>query len=148
MRGEIVLHPFNGDLDPAQLPVPLRVRVGEREMTLLQARGAGDRWLVRLDGVADRDAAAALTNSDLALPRSVLPPLAPGELYVGDLVGCEVRDVDGRVRGVVRGTFWNGAHDVLTVVDEAGTELLVPATPEFLRAFDAGARVVVVDPHE
>ena len=32
-----------------------------------------------------------------------LPPLAPGEFYVEDVVGCAVEDEDGRPLGVVRG---------------------------------------------
>jgi 16S rRNA processing protein RimM len=144
-----VLHPFNaGGVDPGDLSLPLDVQVGERGMKLVAVRPTNDAWLVRLEGVDDRDAAAALTNADLALTREALPAPEDGEFYVEDLVGCEVRDVDGRRRGVVRATFWNGAQDVLSVVDDAGVELLVPAVPEFLRAFDAEARTITVDPHE
>jgi 16S rRNA processing protein RimM len=149
VRGELALHAFNaGDLDLSSLPLPLDVRVGDRAMTLVAARPTSDRWIVCLDGIDDRDAAAALTNADLSLPRAALPALTPDELYVEDLVGCEVRDGLGRRRGVVRGTFWNGAHDVLTVVDDAGAELLVPAVREFLRSFDPVGRTLVIDPHE
>jgi 16S rRNA processing protein RimM len=149
VRGELVLHPFNaGGVDLRELSLPLTVRVGDREMSLVAARPTADAWLVRLEGVDDRDAAAALTNVDLTLARAALPEPDDGEVYVEDLVGCEVRDVEGRRRGVVRATFWNGAQDVLSIVDDAGVELLVPAVPEFLRELDLEARTVIVDPHE
>jgi ribosomal 30S subunit maturation factor RimM len=48
----------------------------------------------------------------------------------------------------VRATFWNGAQDVLSVADEAGAELLVPAVSDFLREVDLAARRLVVDTHE
>jgi len=138
VRGELVLHPFNaGGVDLRELSLPLTVRVGDREMSLVAARPTADAWLVRLEGVDDRDAAAALTNVDLTLARAALPEPDDGEVYVEDLVGCEVRD-----------TFWNGAQDVLSIVDDAGVELLVPAVPEFLRELDLEARTVIVDPHE
>jgi 16S rRNA processing protein RimM len=74
-----------------------------------------------------------------------LPPLAPGEFYVADLIGCQVRDVGGRDRGVVKQAFWNGSQDVLEIRDAAGNELLVPAAGEFLRSVDLSARLVVIE---
>ena len=152
VRGELSLRPFNADSDGlGDTPLPaqvLLVRAEERRpMTLTAARPAGDGWLVCLEGVEDRDQAAALTNAELWLPRAALPGLDEDEFYVEDLVGCTVVDLDGRVRGTVRASFWNGAHDVLTVDGEAG-ELLVPAVPEFIRDVDLEARRLVVDPHE
>ncbi len=152
VRGEIALRPFNADgegLGEQALPAPVElVRAQERrEMTLIAVRPANEVLLVRLEGVETREQAAALTNFEVWLPRSALPPLASDEFYVEDLVGCEVVDVAGKVRGTIKSTFWNGAQDVLTLEGPEG-ELLVPAVPEFIHSVDLEARRVIVDMHD
>jgi 16S rRNA processing protein RimM len=154
VRGELILRPFNPggtDLRRLSLPVEVELVMVDRRQTatLVAARPFGDgEALVRLAGVDDRDAAAALTNAELLLPRAALPALAPDEMYIADLLGCEVRDGQGRLRGRVVSTFWNGSHDVLSIVGEEGAELLIPVVPGFIQAVDLAARTLVIDDHE
>jgi 16S rRNA processing protein RimM len=152
VRGELTLRLFNaGDqrLDVAELPLKVfLVRGAERrELTVVAVRPANDALLVRIEGVDSREQAAALTNAEIWLPRAALAELEDDEFYVEDLVGCTVIDTAGRERGTVRGTYWNGAQDVLQLEGAEG-ELLVPAVPEFIREVDLDARRVVVDMHE
>lgn len=152
VRGEIALRPFNAEgegLFGQALPAPVQLVRDQdrRQMTLVSARPANDVLLVRLEGVETREQAAALTNFELWLPRASLPQLAPDEFYVEDLIGCAVVDLDGRERGTVKASFWNGAQDVLTIEGPDG-EVMVPAVAEFLREVDLDARRVVVDLHE
>jgi 16S rRNA processing protein RimM len=152
VRGEIALRPFNSGgtgLEGTELPAPVQLvrDKDRREMTMVSARLANDLYLVRLEGIETRDQAAVLTNFELWLPRAALPPLDPDEFYVEDLIGCTVVDLEGRARGTVRASFWNGAQDVLTVEGPDG-EVLVPAVAEFLREVDLDARRLVVDLHE
>jgi 16S rRNA processing protein RimM len=156
VRGEIVFHPHNPHGTRLEsLAFPFAATLGpppgatgaSRTVRILGARRFDEGALVRLEGIADRDVAAALTNCELFVPRAVLPALQAGELYVADLVGCQVIDQTGRDRGRVVGAYWNGQHDVLTV--RAGDdELLVPAVPDFLREVDLAQRRVVIDDHE
>ena len=151
LSGEMTLRPFNDDAaELADAPLVVRLRQGSatRDITVTAWRPAGDALLVRLEGVESRELAAALTNAEIWVPRASLPPLGEGEIYIEDMVGCEVVDGEGRVRGTVRGTFWNGAHEVLTVEGPDGAEWLVPAVPDFIRAVDSSGRRLVVDPHE
>ena len=153
LSGELPLRAFNGDGgDLAAVALPLAVQLvqrgARRETRVVEIRPAGQGLLVRLDGVVSREEAAALTNAELWIPRDCLPAPGEDEVYVEDLIGCEVVDVEGRPRGTVRASFWNGAQDVLTVEGPAGEELLLPAVPEFLVEVDLAARRVVVDPHE
>jgi 16S rRNA processing protein RimM len=153
LGGEIALRPFNADgEDLARASLPLRVRLvqgpSSRDLTVVKIRPAAGNLLVRLEGIESREQAAALTNGELWVPRDCLPAPAGDEFYVEDLIGCEVVDLAGQVRGTVRSAFWNGAQDVLTVWSEGGGELLVPVVAEFVRAVDLEARRLVVDPHE
>jgi 16S rRNA processing protein RimM len=107
---------------------------------VVSMRPVNDGYLTHLAGVDDREAAAALTLGEVRVPRAVLPPLAPGEYFVEDVVGCAVEGEDGRPLGTVSGTMWNGAHDVATVEDADGRERMIPLVPDFVLNVDAPAR--------
>ncbi len=153
VRGELVFRAFNPDgvqLPELELPLVVELRRGNerRASTVASARPFQDGALVRMEGIADRDAAAGLTGFEVSVARAELPPLEEGEHYVDDLVGCAVFDLAGQSRGRVAALFWNGGHDVLSVLDDAGKELLIPAVPEFLTSVDLVGRRIVIDPHE
>jgi 16S rRNA processing protein RimM len=152
VRGEIALRPFNAEgegLDQEALPTAVELvrKEDRRAATLVAVRPANDVLLVRLEGVETRDQAAALTNFEVWLPRSALPALDEDEFFVEDLIGCQVVDVEGRLRGTIKSSFWNGAQDVLAL-DGPDGELLVPVVAEFIRSVDLEARRVIVDMHE
>ncbi len=142
----MALRPFHHG--GADLKAPLTVSVAGQPMTIVSLRRMAQDFLVRFDGIQDRDQAAALTNREVAVERDLLPQLDDEEVYVDDLLGCAVEDPRGHVLGVVKATFWNGAQDVLSVVDEAGNERLFPAVPDFIVDIDLQAKRLVVDPHE
>jgi len=119
-------------------------QAGWQRRRLVGCRPVNDGYLVRLEGVADREAAAALTLSEVRAPRAALPPLGPGEFYVEDVPGCAVEDEAGRPLGTVQGTFWSGAHDIATVVAADGVERLIPLVPAHVVAVDVPGRKMQV----
>lgn len=92
--------------------------------------------LVSFAGVADRDAAEALRGVVL----KAAPLDDPDELWVHELVGREVVEVDGTSRGRVVALEVNPASDLLVL--DGGS--LVPLT----FVVDAGAERLVIDPPE
>jgi 16S rRNA processing protein RimM len=111
---------------------------------LVSLRPAEGGALARLAGVDTREAAAALGLAEVRARRAALPPLGPGEFYVGDVVGCEVVHESGRALGVVASTFWNGAQDVMVVSGPGGGDELIPLLPQFVVTMDAPGRKIVV----
>lgn len=51
-----------------------------------------DHWLMTLEGLDNREAAALLTNYHLFVDRDELTPCAEGEIYLADIIGFEVLD--------------------------------------------------------
>lgn len=96
------------------------------------------RHRVKLAGVDDRDAAAALTG--VPVYAAPLDAVDDDVVWVHEVVGAEVVDVAGRRLGRVEAVQANPAHDLL-VLDGGG---LVPMV--FVVAQEAGR--VVVDPPE
>lgn len=150
-RGDVMLRPFN-PVASALLGARRLIlcgREGRRVVEVLGLRPAATELIAQFAGVTTRDAAASLTGSEVRRPRVELPPLGPDEFYVEDLPGCAVVDARGALRGTVRGTFWNGAHDVMTVVGLPGAggapdETLLPVVPACIRRVDAPARRIEV----
>jgi 16S rRNA processing protein RimM len=146
VSGEVWLRPHN---------VHARSFVGLREIVVVKdgvatpyavvaLREAEGGALARLEGVGTREAAAALTRGEVRARRAALPPLAAGEFYVEDVVGCEVVHESGRALGVASATFWNGAQDVMIVASPDGAEELIPLLPQFVVTMDAPGRKIVV----
>ena len=113
------------------------VVVGGRTARVERRAGSAERPLLRLSGVADRQAAAALRGEAL-LVSLAQAPLEPGEWLVEDLVGCRVEGL-GDVRGVLLGP----SCDVLEVGPD---RVLVPLVSDAVRRIDPQARVIEVDP--
>jgi 16S rRNA processing protein RimM len=110
------------------------------------ARGrAGAKGLVATNtGLEGRDAAEAMRGTEILVPRSVLPPPAPGEYYWVDLEGLRVRNLEGVDFGVVSHLFSTGANDVL--VARGDRERMVPfVEPDYIRSVDFDAGLVTVD---
>lgn len=126
---------FHVDGADDELPEGAEVFVGGRAAVVERRAGTAERPLVRLSGVGDRDAAAALRGEALLVAAD--GPAAEGEYDAAELVGCEVAGV-GEVRRVVNGP----SCDVLEVGPE-GT--LVPFVSDAIRRVDTQARVIEVD---
>lgn len=152
-KGEILLQPYGGArARPADWRLPPRLCVtgpdGETEMTVASVRGVREGYLVRFDGIGDRDAAALLSGRQVRLPRQSLAKLGAEEFFVEEIIGCEVFRDGGTRLGRVVGTYWNGAQDIMVVTAEDGAEHLLPVLAEYVLCFDRENRLLVVDPHD
>ncbi len=118
---------------------------GERRR-ILASRQTPKGFLVDLEGIGDRDLAASLRGSELALDRDELDAPDEEEFYVGDLVGLEVYAEAGTRVGRVADVLETPAHEILLIRDdeEEPAEHYVPFTHEHVPTLDPeGGRVVV-----
>jgi len=110
---------------------------------LTDARPHGGRWLVTLEGVADRTAAERLRGGDLAVPRSELPHMDEGGYLLRDLVGAALVE-GGETLGTVRDVYDLPAGPMLSV-DVEGRERLVPFDAGFVVSLDLEAGAIHVE---
>jgi 16S rRNA processing protein RimM len=115
------------------------------------SRAYADKLVLKLRGVDDASAAAALAGQSVRVDRGDAPPLPEGRYFAEVLVGLEVRDERGRVLGVVADVLSTRGNDLLRVVrdapDEAGAderELLIPMAGEIVRRVDEARGVIEV----
>lgn len=101
---------------------------------------------LQLEGIASREAAAAVHGRLVTAPRALLPALPEGEFYWYELIGCRVESESGEQAGTVREIWETGAHDVLLVEDEQGIRRLVPTAAALMKEVDLEAgRIVIAD---
>lgn len=98
---------------------------GTLTATALRDDGKGGA-IARFAEVTDRNAAERLRGTVLTVPRSMLPPLAPGEYYHADLVGLAAHDPAGAVLGICVAVENFGAGDVLEIERSDGKRFMVP----------------------
>ncbi|HYQ73214.1 MAG TPA: ribosome maturation factor RimM [Gammaproteobacteria bacterium] len=115
-----------------------------REVRVLDGREHGKGLVVQLEGIGDRDAAAAMSGTDVGVYRSQLPPPDADEYYWSDLTGLQVFTTEDRLLGVVDHLIATGANDVLVIRGER--EYLVPfVRGQVIKSIDLAAGVMRVD---
>jgi 16S rRNA processing protein RimM len=134
VKGEVVVI-FDTDRPERTTPGAV-LQAGERTLVVASARPHQGRWLVRFEGITDRDAGEELRGATLV--GEPLDDPGEGRIWVHELVGDEVRDVRGNTLGRVAEVEANPAHDLLVLDD--GT--LVP----YVFVVDRHPGVLLVDP--
>lgn len=125
---------------PALLALGGEVRVGGHERRIERRSGTDERPILRLSGVAGREAVVGLRGEDLLVKRTAAPPLGADEFWAEDLEGLQVVTVDGRALGAVGALRALPSCEVLEV-----GELLVPLVSDAVRSIDLEAGRIVVD---
>ena len=116
-------------------------------LTVTEGHPQADRWVVGFENVTTVEEAEALRGTELRIPEEARMPLGPGEYYLYDLVGCEVRTAAGVEVGRVQSVY-TGAGGALLGVDRDGAEVLVPLVKTMCPEIDVAARRIVIDPPE
>lgn len=142
IRGEVVI--VTHDPDSEVLGSAGEIYVGGVVRKVTGARDTHRGWLVALDGLATRTDAERLKGQPVEVDRATLD-LAPDDILLGDLVGCEVRRVDGTPWGKVTAVE-AGTHQDLLVIADGAVERLLPLVDAFVTSIDLEAAVITVDP--
>lgn len=119
--------------DPDRLAPGARVYASREPATVVAAKRAGGRLVVRLDRPVERGVA-------IELPADELPALPDGEFYAFELFGASVVDVEGRPAGHVAEVVPGVANDVL----ELDSGLALPLVEDCVREVDLERGRIVV----
>ncbi|MGD9704011.1 MAG: ribosome maturation factor RimM [Acidimicrobiia bacterium] len=118
VRGEVYVDLSTDRVE--RLAVGSRLVARHQTLEVLASRPSNGRWLVTFDGVTDRTHAERLTGVLLF----AAPIHDPDALWVHELIGSSVVEVDGTDRGRCVSVLANPAHDLL----ELDSGALVPVT--------------------
>ena len=115
-----------------------------KALNIAEGRRQGKSVVARLEGLDDRDDAAALVGAEIGVLRSELPEPETGKYYWTDLEGLTVINRDGTELGIVSYMLETGAHDVMVIGGEQ--EVLVPfVMNEVVLSVDLEKQQIIVD---
>lgn len=136
VRGEVTVEPRTDEPD-VRFAAGHRLYEADRSWEIVASRWHAGRLLLRLEGVADRDAAEALRGTVVrARVDADAEPAAEDEFYDRHLIGLDVR-VDGASVGRVSSVV-HGAQDLLEVKTGHGKRL-VPFVAALVPVVDRAA---------
>lgn len=150
LKGECAVFPLSSDPDvvlAAGRSIRLVNLAGEEvagPLTILRSRAYHRQWLVTFEGHEDRDAVERWGGLFLAVPQSEVTPPDEGEVWLHELAGFAVQDVQGAALGLVTNALELPAG-VMLEVQGPKREFLVPFRKEFVRVVDRAGRRLVVE---
>ena len=145
IKGEVRVKTFTGDPLALGDYGPLYARDG-RAFEIAAIRPANEVVVVRFKGVGDRNAAEALTGTELFVDRSALPEnVEEGEFYHADLIGLAVKDETGEPVGTVTAVQNFGGGDILELTLGGKRGVLIPFTQAAVPEVDIAAGFVRID---
>lgn len=153
LRGELVVEPRTDHVDARFTPgVVLSVRgrrvSGAGQLTVIAARRHGERLLVTVEEITDRDTAEALRTAELTAPPLAEEPDDPDEFHDHQLEGLTAVLVDGTAVGTVTAVLHGAGGELLAIDRPGGEEALVPFVTAIVPEVDVAGGRLVLDPPE
>lgn len=148
IRGEVVIKTYTSDPADIEAYGPLTDATGTKSYKLKVVRVTPKGVVVRIAGVADRNAAEALKGTALHVPRLALGETAAGEYFYNDLIGLEAVDPAGSHMGRITAVENFGAGDLLEIQFDGTlkTEFVPFAEANVPQVDIAAGRVTVIMP--
>lgn len=128
----------------------LRINNQWQEFKVLDGQIHTKGLAVYLEGIADRDAALALSKAEIAVPTSELPELEEDEHYWFQLQGLKVVNTEGEWLGQVKELLNSGGgNQVLSIKDCEGSideqQRLIPYVEPIVLEVDLEKGEILVD---
>jgi 16S rRNA processing protein RimM len=99
--------------------------------------------IVSFQNVND-DEVAALVNSSVYLPITMLPQLKGNKFYYHEVKLFKVVDkIHGEI-GYVNDFYDNPGHDIMSVINEDNKEILIPVADQFFEAIDRANKTIFI----
>lgn len=148
IKGEVKVQPWCDDAQFLTEFSTLYLSRGQQALQVQQARVHKNMVILKLEGIDTVEQAVALRNKTLFINREDVQ-LKEGELFVQDLIGCTVLDIDtGADYGKIYDVQQTGANDVYYLKDDAGKVRLVPVIESVVLEKDIDAQIVRIRPLE
>jgi 16S rRNA processing protein RimM len=138
-KGELAALPLTNQ--PDRLTTVL---INDQPMQVERTWMHGDQLIFKFQGIDTISGAEKLAGADVCIPFEQRAPLATGEVYQSDLIGCEVFDATGRSLGLVTEFEETGGTPLLRV----GDDLLIPFAKSICTKIDMERKQIVVNPPE
>jgi 16S rRNA processing protein RimM len=149
LKGEVRLKSFTEQPEAVARYGALQTEDGAREIEIVALRPGKDGLIAKFADVNDRNAAEALRNVRLYVPRVRLPQTEDDTFYYADLIGLAAATAEGETIGEVVAVHNFGAGDILEIRLAARDDtVMLPFTDATVPAVEIAAGRIVVAPPE
>ena len=142
IRGEIRVYPYLEQTRFSDIKKLSVEGLGDRKIEKLRADK--NLLVIKLEGVADRNAAEMLRGRYLYLAEGEKLDLGEDTYLVDDLRGSEVIDESGRVIGKLKDVLSRPVQDLYEIETAEGKTFLLPAVKAFVLGVDPAVKKITV----
>ena len=142
IKGEVRVYPYTDK--PTRFSEIEAVLLNGRRCRIEKARYMKNMAVLKLEGIDDRNAAEAMRNCELLLPREELWKQPEDTYFVDDLVGCAVVSEDGAPVGTLKTIHSRPAQDLYEIERADGSSFLLPAVKEFIKDVKTDEKTIVI----
>lgn len=140
VRGELKISPLTNDLH--RFEKLKSVYIDNIEYKVSSAKVSQNGVFLTLNGVSDRNTAENFRNKTLSVDRKDAVK-KEGEVFIVDIIGCEVYLDDDSYIGIVKDVLQYGSADVY-VVSKAKKTVMFPALKRLFLSEDTDAKKIVL----
>ena len=149
LRGEVVadlLTDFPGRFEHLSSLIAISDDGFHRSLQIEEHWFHGTRLVLKFAGFDRIEEAKQLVGCDLAVPFNQRIELPEDTFYDWELVGCRVETTSGAAVGKVGEIIRTGGVELLSVIDHAGRDRLVPMAADIVIEVDKAHRLIRIDP--
>ncbi len=117
------------------------------EISIQRVRGKNDRFIIKFNGVDNRNQAESLQKCLIEKRLDDVDELPADEYYIFDLMDLKVYTTDFQLLGRIKDVLSLSANDVYVVQGE-NKEYLIPAIKSVVKKVDLEKEIVLVEPIE
>jgi 16S rRNA processing protein RimM len=114
---------------------------GARKHVIEWARPVPKAYLVKLEGVVERNGAEALRGGTVWVARSALPESTDAEYYLVDLIGAKVTGPEGEI-GIVTAIATHPSIDAVVIETPDGKQLEQPLVPDWIARVSVAEKLI------
>ena len=151
LRGEVVadlLTDFPDRFEQLSSLIAISPEGSRRSLQIEEQWFHGHRLVLKFTGFDRIEEAKELIGCELAVPADERVELPQDSFYEWELIGCRVETMSGVVVGHVKEIARPGEVDLLSVVDDAGRDRLVPMAADIVVEIDKEKKLIRIDPPE
>ncbi|MFQ5720868.1 MAG: ribosome maturation factor RimM [Candidatus Aminicenantales bacterium] len=116
-----------------------------RQFEIESFRLLKDYYVIKLKGIDSIDEGHQLVGQEVWLPEKKLEPLAEGDYYLFQIIGCQVVSRKNQIIGKVEDFLFIKDNNLLVVGSKTG-EKLIPFSQDICIEINLKERKIVIDP--
>lgn len=119
-------------------------RFDAKTYKVISATPSGNVVLLKLYGIDDRDKAELLRGAFLEIPREKAVQLPKDSYFIGDLIGCAVKEENGNLLGTLTEVQSTGANDIYEITGKDHKTIWIPAIADVIKAVNVEQGEIMV----